>query len=103
LTPPVLAEVVLQPLSGTSVVDAEEAITAADVGEHLPGRKELADTARRLAEMGFDIESAGPVTITISGDRELFDRTFGDGEPKVPEGLGDVVAAVTYPQKPELF
>jgi hypothetical protein len=36
------------------------------------------------------------VTITISGERELFERTFGDGDPAVPEGLEDVVATVTY-------
>ncbi len=86
LTPPVVAEVVLQPLTGT-VVDGDD---------HAPGREELVDTARRLAELGFDIETAGPVAITISGDRELFESTFGDGDPVVPGGLDDVIASVTY-------
>ena len=82
VTPSVLAEVVLQPVTGMTVGDA---------GEDLPGRDTVNDAARRLGELGFDIEEAGPATITIRGERELLESTFGDG---VPEGLEDVVAEV---------
>jgi hypothetical protein len=101
LTPTLTAEVALHPITGTSVVDAEETITAANVGEHLPPDEVIADAARRLAEHGFDVEQAGPVTIRITGDPQRFEEVFPDGA--IPDGLSDVVAAVTFPERPELF
>jgi hypothetical protein len=107
LTDLVTAEVVLRSPAGTSVVDATEPIDASTVGGHMPSQEAVAEAARRLAELGFDVAQGGPVTVTVRGEPELFERTFGTagpgGEPEVPQGLRDVVAAVAFPQKPELF
>ena len=86
VTPSVRAEVVLQPVTGRAVAGDDAA------GEELPGTETVNDAARRLAELGFDIEDAGQTSITIRGEQELFDATFGDG---VPDGLADLVASAT--------
>jgi hypothetical protein len=105
MTDRVAAEVVLRSPAGTSVVDGG-AVDAESVGRHLPDAGTIAAASRRLSGLGFQIGQKGPVTIAITGDGALFERTFGTsgppGEPRVPDELADLVVAVTFPERPQL-
>jgi hypothetical protein len=101
MTERMTAEVVLRSPAGTSVVDGG-AVDAESVGRHLPDPGTVAEASRRLAGLGFEVVQEGPVTIAIAGDRGQFERTFGAGEPHVPGELADLVAAVTFPEPPQL-
>jgi serine protease AprX len=106
---PVIAEVVVRSPDGTSILDAPTPLDAETIARYRPSADALRDAANRLGERGFAIVQEGPTSITISADRELFERTFSTspgaetGAPaQIPPDLADVVAAVTFPRPPEL-
>jgi len=72
----VAAQVILRRRNGTSIVDAEGAITADTIAKYQVEKEVIEQASSTLAEMGFAIEQTGPTSLAISGDRVLFEATF---------------------------
>jgi hypothetical protein len=105
----VIAQVVVRSPEGTSMLDAPGPVGAETVARHRPSADALREAATRLRERGFDIVQEGPTTLTIAGDKELFERTFATApgaeraaSPEIPQDLSDLVAGIAFPRPPEL-
>jgi hypothetical protein len=72
----VTAEVILRSADGTSILDAQEGITAANIAEYQVGKEVIEEASEKLTSLGFRVLQTGPVSLTISADKELFQRVF---------------------------
>lgn len=123
----VTAQVTLRAKGGSSVLEADEPITADNVHKYQAGKETIQEATRKLSAYGFEVGAAGPQGLSISGDKALFERVFhtrleaqktsggaeslaGTGiyfqaaEPMdIPDDLSSVVAGVTLPTPPQLF
>ena len=125
---PVIAEVILRKADGSSVMDAQEAITARNIAEYRVSEEAAEDTSQKLRDMGFEVLQVGPTSLSISGDKGLFEDRFGTAleitstnvmpsdiegaetayyeakEPiRIPEDLSPLVADIVLPTPPQLF
>jgi hypothetical protein len=125
---PVVAEVILRKADGTSVMDAQEAITARNIAEYRVSEEVAKEVSQKLRDNGFEVLQVGPTSVTISGNQELFEDTFGTAlettttnvmpsdiegaetayyeakEPiRIPEDLSPLVADIVLPTPPQLF
>jgi len=100
----VIAEVVVRAPDGSSILDAPGPITEETVDRYRPSDETTAEAAARLEALGVEVLGKGPTGLTISAEREVFERTFGTvtGPIAVPEELADLVAGVVLPERPEL-
>jgi subtilase family serine protease len=57
------------------MVSDEENITAANIDEFRPAEETIKQTIMHLRELGFSV-SPGAITLTISGEPELFEKVF---------------------------
>lgn len=124
----VTAQVILRSADGSSILDAKEAITAENIAKYQVGKEVIDEASKKLEGLGFEVVQAGPVGLTISGDKVLFESVFQTTleargteimgtkvsgveasyykatEPiKVPEDLASLIADVALPTPPELF
>jgi hypothetical protein len=74
---PVVAEVILRKADDTSVIDAQEAITARNISEYRGSEEVAEEASQKLQDRGFEVLQVGPTSLTISGDQRLFEDTFG--------------------------
>jgi hypothetical protein len=104
VTEPIIAEVVVRARDGSSILDAPGAITEETIDRYRASEETRAEAAARLEALGFDVLGSGPTGLTISAERELFERTFGTATAPitVPEELADLIAGVVLPERPEL-
>jgi hypothetical protein len=118
----VTAEVVLRPPAGRSLLRSEPNSSVRPV-EDPAVQRVIADASERLRGLGFDVLREGPVSLTVSGDRTLFDRVFqthieagrknvlgptvhgaeipfhtSSDKPRVPRELASVVEDVVLPR-----
>jgi hypothetical protein len=125
---PVIAEVILRKADGTSVMDAQEAITARNIAEYRVSEEVAEEASQKLRDRGFEVLQVGPASLTISGDKGLFEDRFGTAlettstnvmpsdiegaesayyeakEPiRIPEDLSPLVADIVFPTPPQLF
>jgi hypothetical protein len=128
MTQPVVAEVILRKADGTSVIDAQEAITARNIAEYRVSEEVAEEASQKLQDRGFEVLAVGPTSLTITGDQGLFEDTFGTAletkstnvmpsdiegaetayyeakEPiRIPEDLSSRVADIVLPTPPQLF
>jgi hypothetical protein len=114
----VSAQCVLRAPDGRSILDAPEGPGAETAERQMPAPEAFDEAAARLERLGFDVGDRGAATLTVSGDRALFERVFstrlewaeepGTGGPSwrperppvVPDELADVVAGVVFPIVP---
>lgn len=93
-----------------------------------PGNQQARKAAQVLQKLGFAIEAEGVVSISISGKKETFEKTFDIqlekrcteakekeakltetcyyspvGKPKIPQGLDDLVYEIVFPVPPTTF
>lgn len=124
----VTAEILLRTKSGKSVAAAAEAITAENVAEYQVDEETIQSARVKLVAYGFEVGRGGAHSLSVSGDRELFERVFqtrlssstsieaepgvsvGTGpvyeaevSPTIPDDLTDFVADVVFPRAPELY
>jgi len=125
---PVVAEAILRKADGTSVIDAQEAITARNISEYRVSEEVAEEASQKLQDRGFEVLQVGPTSLTISGDQGLFEDTFGSTletkstnvmpsdiegaetayyeakEPiRIPQDLSPLVADIVLPIPPQLF
>jgi hypothetical protein len=125
---PVIAEVILRKADGSSVMDAKEAITARNIAEYRVSEGTAEEASQKLRDRGFEVLQAGPTSLTISGDKGLFEDRFGTalkttstnmmpsdiegaetayyeakGPIRIPEDLSPLVADIVLPTPPQLF
>jgi hypothetical protein len=125
---PVIAEVILRKADGSSVMDAREAITAGNIAKYRVSEETAEEASQKLRDKGFEVLQGGPTSITISGDKGLFEENFGTAleitsknvmpsdiegaetayyeakEPmRIPEDLSPLVADIVLPTPPQLF
>jgi serine protease AprX len=101
----VIAEAVVRSPDGSSILDAPGPVTEVTIGRYRASDEANAEAAARLEALGIDVVSTGPTGLTISADREVFERTFGTASDPiaVPEELADLIAAIVLPQQPQLY
>ena len=119
----VTAQAVLRLPDGSSALDAEEAITAANVRERAVSAERAEAAAAKLEALGFTVQERGPVSLSFRGPKALFERTFqtrlerlesdvGSGAQayyqartsvRVPDDLAALVAEVVLSLPPTLF
>jgi hypothetical protein len=125
---PVIAEVILRKANGSSIMDAQEAITARNIAKYRVSEEVVEEASQKLRDRGFEILQVGPTSLTISGDKELFEDRFGTAleikstnvmpshtegaqtmyyeakEPmRIPEDLTPQLSNIVLPTPPELF
>jgi len=125
---PVVAEAILRKADGTSVIDAQEAITARNIAEYRVSEEVAEKASQKLQDRGFEVLQVGPTSLSISGDQGLFEDTFGAAletistnvmpsdiegtetayheakEPmRMPEDLSPLIADIVLPTPPQLF
>jgi hypothetical protein len=125
---PVIAEVILRKADGTSIMDAQEAITAGNIAKYRVSEDVAEEASQKLRDSGFEVLQVGPTSLTISGDKGLFEDKFGTAleitstnvmpsyiegaeityyeakEPmRIPADLSPRVADIVLPSPPELF
>lgn len=114
----VTAQCILRAPHGGSVLDQPEAPDAETADRLVPAPEAFDDATARLAGLGFDVGDRGAATLTVVGDRALFERVFstrlewaeepGAGGPSwrperpvvVPDELADLVAGLVFPIVP---
>jgi len=126
MTENVIAEVILRSADGSSILDAGEGITAENIEKYRVGREVIDQASEALEGLGFEVVQAGPVSLTISGNKEVFERVFQTAleargaemmptkvsggtasyyeatEPiKIPEQISPLVADVVLPTPPQ--
>jgi len=125
----VIAEVILRKADGSSVLDAQEPITARNIAQYRVSEEVAEKASRKLQDGGFEVLQVGPTSLTISGDKELFEDRFqtdlearsthnimapeiegaettyyvAKKPPKIPQDLSSRVADIVLPTPPELF
>jgi hypothetical protein len=123
----VMAEVILRSVDGSSILEAEEPITAENVDKYRVEQEVIEEASMELAALGFEVQQVGPVSLTISGDKVVFENVFQttleaqDVEMateisgaeasyyeaiapiKVPEDLSHLIAAVVLSIPPQFF
>ena len=100
----VIAEVVVRARDGSSILDAPGPITEETIDRYRASDEMSAEAAARLEALGFDVLGTGPTGLTISAERDVFERTFGSptGTINVPGELADLIGGVVLPERPEL-
>ncbi len=119
----VIAQVILKKADGTSILDTVEPMTAQTIGKYKPGDREFEEASTNLEALGFAVVSKGPVGLTISGEKILFESVFHtklqqhEAEEKmieatlysastpfiIPKELSHLIAEVSLPSPPQLF
>lgn len=128
MTEEVTAQAILRYADGSSILDAKEGITAENIEKHKVGKEVIEEASKKLEELGFMVLQVGPVGLTISGDKALFESAFqttlearsteimgtkvsGAEAPyyeatepiKIPEEISSLIADVVLPTPPEFF
>ena len=114
----VTAEAILRARDGTSVAGAIAAPTSDDVDRYLVDDEVVAEATRMLHERGIEVLQRGAVSLSISADKDVFERVFrsslerveGMGgryraitPPRVPGEMSSVIAEVVLPMKPTFY
>ena len=128
MTEEVTAQAVLRSATGSSVLTSKEPITAENIATYQVGKEVIEDVSRKLEKLGFKVSQAGPVSLTISADKALFERVFqttlesrsaemmgtkasgaeasyyaAAAPIKVPAELASQVADIALPTPPQFF
>ncbi len=114
----VTAQAVLRTPEGSSVLEEPP---GEQTEERLVPKDHVDAACAELRAMGFAIAETGAATISISGDRTLFEETFGveltpepgratdmtywhpSRDPEISEALRRWVSSVVFPIEPELY
>lgn len=124
----VTAEVILRKTDGSSILDAEEGITAKTIAKYRVEEKVIKEASERLEELGFEVVQTSPFGLTVSANKALLEKVFnttleierrqvistgGASVEKtyykavvpiqVPANLSSLIADVTLPIPPEYF
>jgi hypothetical protein len=119
----VTAQVILRRHNGLSILEATEPITSETVAKYKVEEEIIQEAIAKLSAYGFEIGETGPHSLSISCEKQLFERifrtrltakespepciqaTFYDAEEpiKVPEELSALIADVALTRTPELF
>jgi hypothetical protein len=125
---PVIAEVILRKADGSSILNAQEAITARNIAQYRVSKETAEEASQKLRDRGFEVLQVGPTSLTISGDKGLFEENFETAlqitstnvmpsdiagaettyyevkEPmRIPEDLSSLIADIVLPTPPLLF
>jgi hypothetical protein len=100
----IIAEVVVRAPDGSSLLDARGPVTEETIDRYRASDEMSVEAAARLEALGIDVLGRGPTGLTISAERDVFERTFGSasGPFEVPKELADLIAGVVLPERPEL-
>ena len=124
----IIANVVLRAKDGSSILDTEEPITSKTAVKYKVDDEHIRAAIQRLSAYGFNVQSAGPYSLSLTGNKGLFERVFHTKlrprsvkltkpddsvasrtfyeaqEPIIiPEDLLPYIADVTFPVPPEFF
>ncbi len=72
----VIAQAILRSVGGSSILTAPEPVTARTISQYQIPDSVVEEASQKLAARGFQVLDVGPAGITLSGDRELFERVF---------------------------
>jgi len=119
----VIAQIILRSPEGSSVLESDEPITSENVESRRAEKQVIAEVQGALRDLGFEVVQVSEVTITISGDKELFEDVFdttleersasadadADRErvyeakqpARIPKKLSSFVSDVVFPVPPE--
>jgi hypothetical protein len=124
----VIAEAILRSKDGSSILDATGPITSENISKYRVEKERIDEISNKLAELGFTVRSFGSTSITISGEKDIFERVFHTklaprtkdimgtkvegvqetyyeiAEPiQVPEELSSFIADIVLSTPPEFF
>lgn len=117
----VAAQAILRRRNGSSILEATQPITPETVAEYKVEEELIQEASARLSAYGFEIGETGPHSLSIRGEKKLFERifrtrltaaksadiqtTFHEAEEpiKVPQELSALIADVVLTRPPELF
>ncbi len=76
MTTKVIAEVVLRSASGASILQDEGVITSDNISKYQAAPETIDNASEALTKLGFEVPQRSSISLTVSGDKELFERTF---------------------------
>lgn len=108
------AQLVLKAEDGTSILDAEGAVTAERIAKFAVAEDRIAFVRAEVQKRGFDVPQGDATTLSVVGPRALFAEVFGlevdvdkagvaAHATHIPAALSDHVADVFVTPKPELL
>ncbi len=105
MTDKVIAEVILRSANGSSILDATEGITAQTIAKYKIGEEMMKDVSIKLETIGFEVVQTGPVGLTISGSKVLFEKVFQTTleirtKPVMPPNIATVESTYYQATKP---
>ena len=124
----VISELILRSADGSSILEANEAITAGNIARFRVEAETIDLVSTKLKRLGFKVIQVSPTSLTISGDKGVFEKVFQTtlelqgrermGLPirgveasyykatkpiQIPEELSSWVTGVAFPTPPEFF
>ena len=119
----VTAHVILRRRNGSSILEATDPITSENVTKYKVDEGIIKEASAKLSAYGFEIGEGGPYSLSITGDKRLFERVFRvrltakkSAEPgiqatfyeveepiQVSDELSALIADVALTRPPELF
>lgn len=121
----VTAQVILKTREGLSILDTNESITSENVEAYRVDDATIQQVSKELTRYGFQVGQPGPYSISITGDKSLFEQVFQTqlerrsasstlelgassyyealNPLQIPEELSNQIAGITLSRLPELF
>ncbi len=117
------AQVILQPAGGKGSIPAEN-ITSENIHQVMPSTDDLKKAQTYFSDLGFEVDAGFANSFSITGDKELFEKTFetkisknekqavkarGENDTesselpsgKLPRDIKKVVETVTFTEPPD--
>lgn len=72
----IIAEIILRSADGTSILDADEAITSETIKKFRVEEGVINEAKNKLESFGLTVEQMGATSITVSSEKDVFERVF---------------------------
>lgn len=72
----VTAQVILRTRDGVSILDTNESITSENAEVYRVDDATKEQASKQLTRYGFQVDQAGPYSLSITGDKSLFEQVF---------------------------
>ena len=122
MSEPVPAQVLLRDPHKRSLIGSDEPVTSENVDEYTADSAVAQHVRDALQGLGFEVTGFGPGTLSVTGDKDLWEAVFGvrlrlreqaakfaapsyesPVPARIPPALADWIAGIAFPKPPELF
>jgi hypothetical protein len=99
----ILVDLVFRTVSGKSLSAKSPGIKANELEQYEASKETQELAIKELKRLGFRIVVANSRGLSVSGSRNLVQKTFGSGKLKIPESLAQYIETATRQPKGEFY